>query len=270
MPTRQAESHVMLQPPEEESKSRCSVIFNSCAQHLKRIWVRTQEKSCSDAKLSRVAGFRAREIVLSCLSICQVRRFCRNVPFAMSSREVNIRALQRSWARRPKSAIPLSRSADAQVQYSCPTCGSENTQRLSTAYMEGVSQFSATAIGFGWVGGPAVANGWTTGTCQTGIAQISAPAQKRSYREGLLLLFLGPVIGALPFAIMEHLNGKAQIHEILAAMSVLTLELCALVSLVRAVVHNRTEWPRRMRAWQMSWICRRCTQIFLPATNSRE
>ncbi len=72
----------------------------------------------------------------------------------MSSREVNIRALQRSWARRPKFAVPLS-PADAQAQYSCPTCGSENTQRLSTAYMAGVSQFSAVTSGFGWAGGPA-------------------------------------------------------------------------------------------------------------------
>ncbi len=109
----------------------------------------------------------------------------------MSSREVNIRTLQRSWARRPKFAIPLPPPPDAQAQYSCPTCGSENTQRLSTAYMEGVSQFSATTSGFGWLGGPAVANGWTTGTCQTGLAQISAPPQKRSYRQGLLLLWSG-------------------------------------------------------------------------------
>ena len=246
------------------------MIINPCAQHLKLFRVRTQEKSCCDSKLSRVAGFWFWEFVFSYLSICQARRFCRNVPFAMSSREVNIKALQRSRAGRLKFVIPLSRPGDAQVQYSCPTCESANTQRLSTAYMEGVSQFSATTSGFGWVGGPAVANGWTTGTCQTGIAQISAPPQKRSYREGLLLLVLGPVIGALPFAIMEHLHGKSQIHEILAALSVLTLELCALVFLVWAAVHNRTEWPRRMREWQMSWICRRCTQIFLPATCRRE
>ena len=108
--TGQAESRVVLQPPEEESKSRCSVIVNSCAQHLKRFWVRTQEKSCSDAQLSRVAGFRVCEIVLSCLSICQVWPFCRNVPFAMSSREVNIRTLQRSWARRPEIRHPSSTS----------------------------------------------------------------------------------------------------------------------------------------------------------------
>ncbi len=246
------------------------MITNSCAQHLKLFRVRTQEKSCCDAKLSRVAGFRIREFGFCILSICQARRVCRNVPFAMSSREVNIRALQRSWARPLKFAIPLPRPANAQVQYSCPTCGSENTQRLATAYMEGVSQFSATTSGFGWAGGPAAANAWTTGTCQTGLAQICAPPQKRSYRGGLLLLFFGPVIGALPFAIMEHLNGKARIHEILATISALTLGLCALALLGRATVHNKATWPKRMREWQMSWICRRCAQMFLPLANRRE
>ena len=94
--------------------------------------------------------------------------------------------------------------------------------------------------GFGWAGGFAGGSGWTDGTCQTGLSQISAPPYKRSYRGGLLLLFFGPVIGALPFAIMEHLNGKAQIHEVLAGISVILLELCAIVLLVRAAVYNRT------------------------------
>lgn len=260
----------MLQLPEEESGSLCSVIINSYAQHLKRFWVRTQEKSCSDAQLSRVAGFRVSGSVISALSICQVCRFCRNVPFAMSSREVNIRALQRSWTRPPKFATPLPRPADAQVRYSCPTCGSENTQRLSTAYMSGVSQFSATTGGFGWAGGPAGGSGWTTGTCQTTLSQISAPPRKRSYRAGLLLLFFGPVIGALPFAVMEHLNGKAQIHDVLAAISVIMLELCAVVFLGRAAAYNRSTWPECYREWQITWICLRCTQIFLPVTSRRE
>ena len=175
----------MPQPPEEESKSLCSVIVNSCAQHLKRFWVRTQEKNCSCAQVSRVAGFRVSEFVLSCLSICQARRFCRNVPFAMSSREVNIRALQRSWARRPKFAIPLPPPPDAQAQYSCPTCGSENTQRLSTVYMEGVSQFSAATSGFGWAGGPAGGSGWThRDYLKRGCSRSRPRRKKRSYRRG--------------------------------------------------------------------------------------
>src|ERR1035438_2180529 len=34
--------------------------------------------------------------------------------------------------------------------YSCPACKSENTQRLSTAYMSGLSHFSAVTSGLGW------------------------------------------------------------------------------------------------------------------------
>jgi len=136
--------------------------------------------------------------------------------------------------------------------------------------MSGVSQFSATTSGFGWAGGPAGGSGWTTGTCQTTLSQISAPPRKRSYRTGLLLLFFGPVIGALPFAVMEHLNGKAQIHEVLAAISVIMLELCAVVFLGRAAAYNRSTWPESYREWQITWICLRCTQIFLPVTSRRE
>ena len=206
----------------------------------------------------------------SCLSICQASHICRNVHFAMSNREVNIRALQRPRVRQPTFAVNPSGRSGAQVPYSCPTCGSENTQRLSTLYMAGVSRFSAVTNGFGWAGGFAGGSGWTDGTCQTGLSQISAPPYKRSYRGGLLLLFFGPVIGALPFAIMEHLNGKAQIHEVLAGISVILLELCAIVLLVRAAVYNRTTWPTRIREWQITWICLRCARVFLPVTNRQE
>jgi hypothetical protein len=82
------------------------------------------------------------------------------------------------------------------------------------------------------------------------------------------LLFFGPVIGALPFAIMEHLNGKSQVHEILAGISVILLELCAIVLLVRAAVYNRTTWPTKIREWQITWICLRCARVFLPVTNT--
>lgn len=221
------------------------------------------------------AGFRVSECVISylsisCLSICQASHICRNVPFVMSNREVNSRALQRPRAQRPTFAVNPSGRSEAQVLYSCPACGSDNTQRLSTVYMAGVSQFSAVTRGFGWGGGAAGGSGWTDGTCQTGLSQISAPPYKRSYRGGLLLLFFGPIIGALPFAIMEHLNGKAQVHEILAGISVILLELCAIVLLVRAAVYNRTTWPSRIREWQITWICLRCARAFLPATNRRE
>src|SRR5271157_6388812 len=71
----------------------------------------------------------------------------------------------------PQSAVHRRREETSVMQYSCPTCGSQNTQRLSTAYMSGVSEFSAVTGGIGWTGPPAIGGAWTTGTSQT---QLSA------------------------------------------------------------------------------------------------
>ena len=267
MLTGQAGSCVVLQPPEEESKSLRSVISNPCAEHLKLFRVRTQEKSCSDAILSRVAGFRVCKIVLSCLSICQARRFCRNVPFAMSNREVNVRTLQRSWARRPKFAITLPRPADAQVQYSCPTCGSENTQRLSTVYMAGVSQFSAVTSGFGWAGGPAGGSGWTEGTSQTQWSLLAAPPKKLSYWPGVGLIAVSPLLSALAAEGIRRISGRAQLtfrFEDLATGSFFVLAVVAFLLLMKSFRYNRRTWPMLLLRWNMSFTCSRCGRVFIP------
>ena len=201
--------------------------------------------------------------MFSCPSICQARRFCRNVPFAMGSREVNIRALQRSWARRPKFAIPLSRPADAQVQYSCPTCGSENTQRLSTAYMSGIAQFSAVTTGFGWAGGPAAGSSWTTGVSQTQISAMAAPPTKKRYRGGFLLLLGAPFIGPAPFALLESLNGVRTSYERMAVVAGILLMVAALIWLGSAYVYNKRIWPRLCKEWHGRFICLRCGMIFV-------
>ena len=267
MPTGQAESCVVLQLPEEESGSLCSVIINSYAQHLKRIWVRMQEKSCSDSKLSRVAGFRISEFAFCILSICQSRPSCRNVPFAMSSREVNVGALQRSWTRPPKFATPFPRPADAQVRYSCPTCGSENTQRLSTVYMSGVSRFSAVTSGLGWAGGPAGGSGWTEGTSQTQLSLLAAPPRKRSYWPGVGLIALSPLLSALAAEGFRRISGRLQLtlrFEDLATCSFFVLATVAFLLLIKAFTYNRRTWPMLLLRWNTSFTCSRCGRVFIP------
>ena len=69
--------------------------------------------------------------------------------------------------------------------YSCPTCGSQNTQRLSTAYMSGVSQFSAVTSGVGWAGAPVFGSGWTSGTSQTQLSKIAAPPTEKLSERSL-------------------------------------------------------------------------------------
>src|SRR5271165_1672349 len=67
------------------------------------------------------------------------------------------------------------RSAGEINPYSCPACKSENTQRLSTAYMSGLSHFSAVTSGIGWARAPIVGGAWTTGISQTQLSQVVAP-----------------------------------------------------------------------------------------------
>jgi hypothetical protein len=181
----------------------------------------------------------------------------------MSSREVNIRALQRSWAWPPKFAIPLPRPADAHVQYSCPTCGSENTQRLSTVYMAGVSNFSAVMSGFGWAGGPAGGSGSLTGVSQTQISEMAAPPPKKRYRGALLLLLSSPFIGPAPFALLESLDGVRPIYEKMAVVLGTGFLIAALLWLGSTYVYNKRVWPARCREWQRRFLCLRCATIFV-------
>jgi DNA-directed RNA polymerase subunit RPC12/RpoP len=149
------------------------------------------------------------------------------------------------------------------MQYSCPTCGSQNTQRLSTAYMSGVSQFSAVTSGVGWAGAPVFGSGWTSGTSQTQLSKIAAPPTKKSYRNGLFLLFLAPFIGPAPFALLERISGVTPVYEHLAVVFGILLEIVALVWLVSTFTFNKTVWPKLCRQWQLHFVCLRCGQIFV-------
>ena len=149
------------------------------------------------------------------------------------------------------------------MQYSCPTCGSQNTQRLSTAYMSGVSQFSAVTSGVGWAGVPVFGSGWTSGTSQTQLSKIAAPPTKKSYRNGLSLLFLAPFIGPAPFALLERISGVTPVYEHLAVVFGILLEIVAFVWLISAFTFNKTVWPKLYRQWQLHLVCLRCGQIYV-------
>jgi hypothetical protein len=148
--------------------------------------------------------------------------------------------------------------------YSCPACKSENTQRLSTAYMSGLSHFSAVTSGFGWARAPIVGGAWITGISQTQLSQVVAPPTRRKYARGFLLLFLGPIIGGAPFAILEHLHGPSTTYELLAASVVILLEIGAVASLLRAVAYNKRVWPELFQQWRSCVMCLRCGQVFRP------
>jgi predicted RNA-binding Zn-ribbon protein involved in translation (DUF1610 family) len=187
----------------------------------------------------------------------------------MSSREVKIRALRRSWERRPRFAIPLPRPADAQVQYSCPTCGSENTQRLSAVYMSGVSRFSAMTSAFGWAGGPAGGSGRTEGTLQTQLSLFATPPSKRSYWPGVGLIAVSPLLSAVAAEGIRRISSRMQLtflFEDLATGSFFVLAIVAFLLLMKTFRYNRRTWPMLLLRWNMSFTCSRCGRVFIPGS----
>jgi len=158
--------------------------------------------------------------------------------------------------------------AENEILCWCPGCKSQNTQRLSTVHMSGLSQFSAVTGGIGWTGSPAIGGAWTTGTSQTQLSAIAAPPPKKTYRSGLLLLFLSPLVAAIvaeaAFLIAQRVFGRTLIYEQLPTISFFALEIGAITLLVRVFAFNKNIWPRMFREWQVSFLCRRCGRIFIP------
>lgn len=74
------------------------------------------------------------------------------------------------------------------MELACPSCKSDNTQRLAVIYEGGLSDINTkskgTAIGFGRGGiGVGVGGSKTTGTSQTAASQRAAPPQKKTLPE---------------------------------------------------------------------------------------
>jgi len=172
-------------------------------------------------------------------------------------------------ARSHQSVLHVPREEN-DILYWCPACKSQNTQRLSTVHMSGLSQFSAVTGGIGWTGAPAIGGAWTTGTSQTQLSAIAAPPPKKSYRNGLLLLFLSPLVAAIvaevAFLIAQRVFGTTLIYEQLATISFFGLEIGAIALLLRVFAFNKNIWPRLLREWQISFLCRRCGQVFVQAS----
>lgn len=168
------------------------------------------------------------------------------------------------------SVVRAPNEENQTILYWCPTCKSQDTQRLSTVHISGLSQFSAVTGGIGWTGSPAIGGACTTGTSQTQLSAMAGPPPKKSYRNGLLLLFLSPPLAAIfaqaAFLIAKRVFGANLIYEQLATISFFALEIGAITLLLRAFAFNKSIWPSLFRQWQMSFLCRRCGQIFVPGT----
>jgi hypothetical protein len=96
--------------------------------------------------------------------------------------------------------LSLRTTKESFMEYLCPTCKSDNIQRLSVIYEGGLSHIdtessgTVAGVGRGGVGAGAVAL-TTTGTSQTAASKRAAPPEKKNYVGPLMGIFIAAFIG---------------------------------------------------------------------------
>lgn len=141
--------------------------------------------------------------------------------------------------------------------YVCPSCKSDNVQRLAVIYEGGLmdvnTKTSGVGIGFGGGGiGVGVGGGKTKGTSQTVASKRAAPPPKKKFLKPLGLIFVA-------FLVLGLMAGNSN------AMSatVTILFFVAVVGwIVYAIRYNSTTWPVLKQEWDNSFLCNRCNNVF--------
>jgi len=137
----------------------------------------------------------------------------------------------------------------------CPTCNSNNIQKLSLVFENGLSHIdtrtSGSGVGVG-VGGGGVGvglgfgGGRTRGTQMTATAAKAAPPQKRRY--GWFVFF----------AVICFFIGESAHTWLLGTLLFGWLAFSA-------AKYNRTQFPILFRTWDEAYMCTRCGTIAPPS-----
>jgi hypothetical protein len=141
------------------------------------------------------------------------------------------------------------------MTFSCPACGSENTQKVSLIYASGTSSTESTTLGAGLVGHRgAVGIGSTKSSNRSALAQQYAPPLKKDVnRQGWWALF-----GIIPAAMI----GDACNSDLVGILVWILIVVALLVSTRNAMRYNRAIYPVRYEAWSKRMLCLRCGNSF--------
>jgi ribosomal protein L37AE/L43A len=112
------------------------------------------------------------------------------------------------------------------MDYKCPSCGSDNIQKISLTVMKGTK---SSALG----------------SSQSFLAEAhSPPSERRTFWWCIGLFFFAP--GAVTTG-----NG----FFIVVALS-------CIAGLGHAIYYNNKVYPTEVREWNSRWICQRCASVF--------
>lgn len=147
------------------------------------------------------------------------------------------------------------------MDFICPSCKSDNIQRLSVVFEGGLSDINTKSVGPALgVGrgsmGVGVGASRTTGTSQTAASQRAAPPAKKRYLKPLLAIFGVYFLSSIFIAIQSNSNILASL------LSIGWLAATAGWSYF-AFQYNSKTWPSLKASWDNSYLCNRCNGMFL-------
>ncbi len=150
------------------------------------------------------------------------------------------------------------------MELNCPSCNSDTTQLLSTVYESGISNIrtksSGAGVGIGRGGlSVGVGTGSTSGTAQTLVSQRAAPPEKKRYTKPLLMIFVAYfVVSMVASGLGSH---------VLGFMATLVWICATAAWIYHAFRYNAKNWKLLTEQWQNSFMCHRCSHVFLPTRN---
>lgn len=166
------------------------------------------------------------------------------------------------------AAVPARASVAAAT--CCPRCHTEQTQKVSIAYMHGTRLTHASASGYGMgSNGMMAVMGGGAGVSQSLLAADLSPPRQRP-DHGVLLTLVGLILGfVLALWIGSAYDAPtiwpAPVAQLgLGGLVAVCFLVSGMISSHNATAHNR--WAKHaLPTWNLSWVCLRCGAVFIPA-----
>jgi hypothetical protein len=150
------------------------------------------------------------------------------------------------------------------MDFSCPVCNSENIQRLSVVYEGGLSYIDTTtsgmAAGYGnGAGGAGSVSARTTGTSQTTASQRAAPPPQKGYLWPLVLIGFAALVLSWLNSVFIDPPSRNDLLDHLIGLTWMASSVAAIYFIFQ---YNSTTWRQLKAAWDNSFVCNRCHEIF--------
>lgn len=145
----------------------------------------------------------------------------------------------------------------------CPTCQSDQVQRLEVIYDSGTRNIHATShtTGFG-LGSSVGAGGLRTsasGTEQTTLAAKLAPPAKKGSPAMMVIVTIGLSFVAFGVSLPRGEGFVGTTFALIVAAIVLYLGIKRATSVSK---FNNEQWPVLYRQWKKSWFCHKCGTVY--------